>query len=122
MWVSAVLTAVRTQLQCFQVSGMRLVARERPKGLGFKIPSTHNTQRRERAHLLEALYSMGDQWQQVTVTLTCAYALSNVSELIHLVLGHPSILGDTTGKSGALAHQQLPDLILQQCMQDEPNW
>jgi len=85
-----------------------LFARERPD-----CQSTHNTHRGKRTQFLGALYSiLGDQWQQVTVT--CACALSNVSELIHLVLGHPSVLRNTTGKSGALAHQQLPDLILQQ--------
>ena len=85
-----------------------LVARERPNS-----QSTHNTHRRKGTQFLGGFYSiLGDQWQQVTVT--CACALSSVSELIHLMLGHPSVLGDTTGKSGALAHQQLSDLILQQ--------
>lgn len=61
-----------------------------------------------------------DQWQQVTVT--CACVLSNVSELIHLVLSHPSVLTDTTGRSGALAHQQLPDFILQHERKMSQNW
>ena len=112
-------------LSCFwHVSGCKGAAKLAHQNTAHSTKHTaHSTQQRERAQFLEALYSIvGDQWQQVTVTLTCAYALSNVSELIHLVLSHPSILGDTTGESGALAHQQLPDLILQQCMQDEPNW
>ncbi len=84
------------------------VARDRPNS-----QSTHNTHQRERTQFLGALYSiLGDKWQQVIVT--CACALSNVSAFIHLVLSNPSVLGNTTGKSGALAHQQLPDLILQQ--------